>query len=164
MFRITFSNDERIEINRLIDLFLAGQNPDPIPERSAPEIDAIRVAEALPAFEDWSAFSAITRDGEIVWVDRDAPVSPRPISDPRHRRITVFAASNRFPTLASLRPARPATARTCADCRGTGRFSFGLEQEAIRRSSRVDDVRELEDRIVCFCGGLGWLLDDELAP
>ena len=161
MINATISDDERTEINRLIDAFVAGDNPDPVPERSSPEIDAIQTSNALPTLEDWSAFAAITRDGELVWVDRDPPYGTRLIDNARFRRFALFEASKRFPTLASLCPTRPDNARTCDHCGGTGRTSFGTKHETIRIGDVERNVRELEDRIVCYCGGLGWLPDDE---
>ena len=161
MVNTTISDHERTEINRLIDLFVAGENPDPVPERSDSEIDAIRASNALPTLEDWSAFAAITRDCELVWVDRDPPYSTRPIDDPRHRRFALFEASKRFPSLESLCPTRPDDARTCEHCDGTGRSSLGIEHETVRLGGRDRSVREIADGIVCYCGGVGWLLAGE---
>lgn len=161
MIDATFIDHERTEINRLIDLFVAGQNPDPVPELSAPELDAVRKSSVLPTLEDWSAFAGITRACELVWVDRDPPYSMRPIDDPLYRRFALFEASKRFPTLESLCPTRPDDARTCDHCGGTGRPSLGIEQETIRLGGRERNVRDIADRIVCYCGGVGWLLGEE---
>ena len=161
MNEFAFTDEERTEVNRLIDAFIAGENPDPIPARTACEMDAICASESLPTLEDWSAFAAITRDCAIVWVDRDAPYSTRAIDDPRYQRFALFEASNRFPTLKSLLPKRPDDAMDCDHCDGTGRTSFGFKPETIQLGDRNVRVAELEDRIGCYCGGLGWLLDDE---
>ena len=135
--------------------------PDPISARALSEIGAIRASESLPAFEDWSAFAAITRDCVIVWIDRDPPYSKRTIDDSRYQRFVLFEVAKRFPTLASLLPRRPDDARRCDQCDGKGRPTFGLSQKTIQLADRNVRLAELEDRIVCYCGGLGWLLNDE---
>ena len=158
---IAFTSDEQSEVNRLIDLFIAGEIADPLPQRSATERPAVERTGVLPALEDWSAYGGISRGAEIVWVDRDSPFSTEPIEDARIQRIVLVAAARRYPSLSSLRPARPHNARDCNHCGGTGRVSFGTEQETIQIGSRERSIRDIEDRFVCFCGGLGWLLDDE---
>lgn len=148
---------EQNEIRRLIAEFSVGRIPDPGKER-----DAAVQTQTLPAFEDWSAFGAITPNGDIVWVDRDPPYPTRPIEDPRIQRFVLFEASKRYPTLASLCPKRPQDARNCVACGGTGRFSFGVKVGRNTDDDSAFSIRKLEEGIRCFCGGLGWLPANEL--
>lgn len=133
---VTLSPDECGEINRLIDLFISGDICDPHPDRCASERLAVARTSVLPALEDWSAFGGISRDAQIMWVDREP--------------------------LSSLSPIRPNGARDCHWCDGSGRVSFGSAQVVFEIGGRKRRVRELEDHFVCYCGGLGWLLPGEI--
>ena len=161
MKEATLSHDERAEINRLIDQFIAGDIADPLPERSAAERRAVTQTSVLPAVGDWSGFGGVSRDATIVWVDRDPPYATRPIDDARTQRLVLFQASIRYSSLSSLRPTRPEDARDCNQCGGTGRVSFGIAKQTITMGGRKRSVREMDARLVCYCGGLGWLLNGE---
>ena len=156
----SFSYMEKVEVNWLIDLILAGENPATYPEGSAYSLAAIRATESLPVMEDWSAFAAITRDCDIVWVDRDPPYSTVSIEGSRIRRISVFEASKRYPSLASLCPVRPENAVECCHCGGTGQYVSGCIEKEFRIGDRTINVSDFESRVLCYCGGLGWLCGD----
>ncbi len=113
-------------------------------------MDLIRASQALPAYEDWTGFSGINRDGELVYVEEGAQFAVTMLNEPLFQRVALFEASRRFPTLESLLPQRPEHARKCAGCSGTGRIDFGNSDEAL-------DVN-VADCVRCFCGGLGWIL------
>ena len=106
---------------------------------------ACTVARALPVFLDWSACMAVRPDGEIIWIDYEEPHRVRLVEDERERNIGLFQGSLRYPDLGFLVPTRPDDAIDCPDCRGKGRISFSEVPE------------RLADRIVCHCGGNGWL-------
>ena len=106
---------------------------------------ACTVARALPLFLDWSACMAVRPDGEIIWIDYEEPHRVRLVEDERERNIGLFQGSLRHPDLGFLVPTRPDDAINCPECRGTGRISFPEVPE------------RLADRIVCHCGGSGWL-------
>ena len=152
----TLTPDELNEVNRLIGLFIDGDIADPASARNA-----VRRTTVLPALEDWSAFGGISRGGEIVWVNREPPFETRTVENARLKRIVLFEASRRYPTLQSLHPKRPPGARDCRDCGGSGRFSLGIDPEKIRIGNSERSGPEMEDAIRCRCGGLGWVIDDE---
>jgi hypothetical protein len=112
-----------------------------------PNILARRIcteAHALPLLFDFTAIMAIRPDGELVWIDEDVS-RVRLVEDERERTIGLFQGSLRDPDLGFLVPPRPADAVDCPDCRGTGRFPFKEGSE------------HLADRVICYCGGIGWL-------
>ncbi|MEK6234982.1 MAG: hypothetical protein N2C14_09735, partial [Planctomycetales bacterium] len=106
-------------------------------------------------------FTGISEDGELASVGWNPPYHAEPIPDARWRRTTLFALSQRYPTLASLCPRRPDSAIDCRQCGGTGKVRFGIDRETVRIGNRDVCVADLEDRFVCCCGGLGWLLEGE---
>ena len=112
-----------------------------------PNILARRIcteAHALPLLFDFTAIMAIRPDGELVWIDEDLS-RVRPVEDERERNVGLFQGSLRDHDLDFLVPPRPADAVDCPDCRGTGRIPFPEGSE------------HLADRVVCYCGGIGWL-------
>ncbi len=109
---------------------------------------ACTAARALPLYLDWSACMAIRPDGEIIWIDYAEPHRVRLVEDERERNIGLFQGSLRDPDLGFLVRLRPAEAVDCPDCRGTGRIPFPEGSE------------HLADRVVCYCGGIGWLPDE----
>lgn len=108
--------------------------------------DAPRLARevgVLPAFYDWTAFGGVRLDGEVVWVDYDAPHAVARVEDPVHRNTILHHVARAYPSLGDLDPVRPEGAADCPACGGTG-------------VARVDGV-PMPEGVVCFCGGLGWL-------
>jgi hypothetical protein len=97
-------------------------------------------AYALPLFFDWTAFMALRLDGQVVWVPYDdEPFEIEVLQDERLRNLGLFQGTKLHPDLAFLIPRRPADAIDCPDCRGTGKLTH------------------LSVRILCSCGGVGWL-------
>ena len=128
------ANDERIQ--RALDAFLA----DPGDERYG---RAAAHSQAVPAFWDWSAFGGVRVDGEVVWVEYAAPHAVTQVEDPVHRNTILHAAASAHPALGFLDPVQPPGAEGCPACGGSGlAWTDGVPQD---------------DRLVCFCGGLGWL-------
>ncbi|WP_437774914.1 hypothetical protein [Sorangium sp. So ce1097] len=102
---------------------------------------------ALPVMADLGGCFALTCGAQIVSFGWDEQDDVRPEDDPRIRRIACFRAALLYPVLKPLVPPRPADAVDCSYCAGTG---------------RVRDVpAELAESLVCYCGGLGWLLRGE---
>jgi hypothetical protein len=107
---------------------------------------AIARLNALPLFFDWTAFMALLPDGQIVWVPYDeAPGDIEVVQEERVRNMGLFQSSKLHPELQFLVPPKPTDAIDCPDCRGTGRLPFPPGSEYIA------------ERLICYCGGLGWL-------
>ena len=107
---------------------------------------AIARLNALPLLFDWTAFMALLPDGQIVWVPYDEePGDIEVVQEERVRNIGLFQATKLHPELQFLLPPKPPDAIECPDCRGTGKLKFPQGSE------------HLADKLVCFCGGLGWL-------
>jgi hypothetical protein len=66
-----------------------------------------------------------------------------PLDDPRIVNLALYQGSLKFPELTVLVPTRPAAAMTCVHCGGEGKLALTKEPGL--------------ERIVCHCGGLGWL-------
>jgi hypothetical protein len=107
---------------------------------------AIARVNALPLFFDWTGFMALRLDGQIVWVPYDdEPGEIEVVQVERVRNMGLFQGTRVHPDLQFLLPQSPPDAIICPDCQGTGKLTFphGWEQ--------------LADRVLCFCGGIGWL-------
>jgi hypothetical protein len=143
------------EIQKTLTEFIA--DPEPYLIHCEPPLDLRSLAkklQVLPVHLDMGGCLALQPDGNVVSFLWDEPDHIRTEPDERIRNMAYFQGSHKFPGLAVLVPTRPPSAETCSDCGGTGRVSFGPEQdEAFARSSGL----EVADAIVCSCGGLGWL-------
>jgi hypothetical protein len=106
---------------------------------------AIARVKALPLFFDWSAFMALCRDGQIVWVPYDnEPGEVEVVREERLRNLGLFQGTRLHPDLPFLLPTRPSDAIDCPACRGTGKFGFSESSKHLTG-------------VICSCGGLGWL-------
>jgi hypothetical protein len=107
---------------------------------------AIRRSNALPLFFDWTAFMALLPDGQIVWVPYDdEPGDIKVVQEHRWRNLGLFQATKLHPELQFLAPPKPPDAIDCPDCGGTGKLLF------------LQDPEHLAERLICYCGGIGWL-------
>lgn len=107
---------------------------------------AIASLNALPQFFDWSAFMALLPDGQIVWVPYDnEPGEIEVVQEERVRNLGLFQATKLHPELQFLVPPKPPDVIDCPDYRATGRLPFPPGSE------------HLAERLVCYCGGIGWL-------
>jgi hypothetical protein len=97
----------------------------------------------LPVMLDMGGCYGLMPDGKVASFCWDDPQQVRIEHDERIRNMVLFQASIRYPLLVCLNPKRPASASTCTHCGGTGMVP-GLPLHLGRR-------------IVCYCGGLGWL-------
>jgi hypothetical protein len=106
---------------------------------------------ALPLLQDMGGFYGLRPSGELVEVLWDEPESLRQIADQRIANMALYRGSRTFPQLAELAPQRTDAAVPCNSCGGSGLVSVPTH---------------LQDRVLCWCGGLGWLpsMDYELRP
>ena len=132
MYRTPVEPDERTFIQERIDRFA-----EEVPEELSWQVSYVREHRALPLYVGWTETAAIRSDGELVrWSTEDWPGSFEP-SD-TWEKVALVKGAERYPVLRRLIPARPADARDCEMCKGTGRFPQQPE-------------------IVCRCGGVGWV-------
>ena len=107
---------------------------------------AVAKVHALPLYYGWTAVMALRPDGEAVCIPyENEPGDVEVINDEVQRNLGLFRATKLHPDLRFLIPSRPADARDCPLCRGTGKAAFQPGYE------------HLADSILCYCGGLGWL-------
>lgn len=106
----------------------------------------------LPLSINFSTCYAINPDGEIAVLDFNGENIYTFLEferDPCIRSLVLCQGAKRFPDLSELMPVRPNDAIDCKNCEGTG-------IEPINKKLGYDT-----ERIVCYCGGLGWLPEDE---
>ena len=101
------------------------------------------ITSVLPLAVDMGGFFGIRLDAEVVGFIYDNLDSPIKIEDRRIFNSILYQGSKIYPELMPLVPVRPNDAITCPSCHGTGVIS-GLPDK-------------LKDKVVCFCGGLGWI-------
>ena len=119
-------------------------NSSPLPlelQRLTSEIDA------LPVYWDMGGVLALRPSGEVIMFSWDEPTDLQTVHDAVIRNLALFQASKRYPELQALAPSRPPDARECSYCKGTG-YPSALENSGI-------------ENVVCHCGGLGWLPNEE---
>jgi hypothetical protein len=103
---------------------------------------------ALPAFYDMGGFYAIRPDGNVLVVSWDDPEDVQVELDERVHNIVFLHASREYDQLRELEPTRPPGALQCAQCGGTG------------ISKIVSELGLEPGKILCFCGGSGWIPDN----
>lgn len=90
------------------------------------------VLGALPIFFDADGTIAIRRDGTLLsyrWATDHSLTSE---IAPRDRLVALVVGAEKYPELRELLPARPADARPCPACSGTGLPLSDEELSAIR--------------------------------
>jgi hypothetical protein len=106
-------------------------------------IDGVMVREhVLPVWRDMGGCYALRPNGEVIsfgWDDVAITVE----TDPRIRNIALAEGARTYAELREFLPQRPASARSCDVCNGTG--------------TSASLPTHLANSIVCQCGGLGWL-------
>src|SRR5437016_5887753 len=78
-----------------------------------------RKTNALPVYSDMSGSLCVTPDGMILFYDSESG-QVTPMTDERWCIIAAVSASEHYPDLRELLPARPSTAKSCSFCSGTG--------------------------------------------
>jgi len=105
-----------------------------------------RQVAALPLQQDMGGFYGLRPSGQLVEVAWDEPESLREITDQRIANMVLHRGAQCYPQLAELSPKRSDTAVTCSSCGGSG-----LAQVPAY----------LQEHVLCWCGGLGWLPSSE---
>jgi hypothetical protein len=126
------------EIDRWIDQFLADDD-----ERFGWLKERVHTRRFLPLYVGWIATLGITAGQEIVRIESEGDVAePEPVADAFSRRLAICQGAKKYPSLITLLAERPASAVDCASCSGRG---------------EIDGA----PRLVCECGGAGWLIPGE---
>lgn len=139
-------------IQTAIKVFL--DNPEPFSLNFDEPIDLKKFAaelNVLPVSINFSTCYAVNPDGEIAVLDFNNENVYSFLEfeqDPRIRNLVLCQGAKRFPGLAKLVPSRPIDAVDCKYCEGTG-------IEPMNKKLGYDT-----ERIVCYCGGLGWIPKD----
>ncbi|WP_165227052.1 hypothetical protein [Aquisphaera insulae] len=139
-----FPTGDNPEVVTALAEFIA--DPKPYPIGSDPALDLRSIAaelRLLPVWLDMGGCYGIRPCGAVASFAWDEEHEARTETDERIRNMVYHRAGLKFPALAVLSPRRPADAIVCESCGGTGRC-LGLSAD-------------LAARIVCYCGGLGWL-------
>lgn len=101
-----------------------------------------REHSAIPLLADLGGAILLRADGvflELEW-DQETELQPREASEPAST-VPLVAGTERYPWLAALLPVRPADARPCSACRGTGSIPTNITGS-----------------VFCgHCGALGWI-------
>jgi hypothetical protein len=99
--------------------------------------------EILPLVIEMSGFFFVRKDGTIAALSFDDLDNPKPVDSQRICNTVWFMASQTYPELEPFTPIRGEDGIDCPYCNGTG---------------TVPNIPpEISDRIVCYCGGLGWI-------
>jgi hypothetical protein len=123
----------------------AGRSNDPRLCVDATEPEWIAAAAARRqrvVFADWVGVWTITEDGRPFFAERVDLADQIEVTDARERNLVWFRAAERYPDLVALRPVRRQGDLDCPHCGGTGVLHL---------------PGDLNERIWCCCGGLGWL-------
>lgn len=125
------------DISQLIEAYVAADEPD-----AETLQEAATVHRFLPLYVGWVRLLGITPDEEIVeWDPEGARPGITPGTNPYFRRLALAQGAIRYAQLAHLLPPRPADAETCEHCGGNG--------------------APADPRLICECGGLGWVVPGE---
>lgn len=91
---------------------------------------------------DWVGVYTVDRKGRPYFSERTDLVDRAEIDDARLRNFVWHLAATRHPDFAHLEPKRDGDDYDCPSCRGTGQLPppFGGR-----------------GKLICSCGGLGWL-------
>ncbi|MEZ5426021.1 MAG: hypothetical protein R2747_07145 [Pyrinomonadaceae bacterium] len=139
------------KIQKCIDEFVV--DPEPFVYKLENPIDVRKLAaklNVLPILSDFFHQWGLNLNGQVICFPVDDPENSEIIDEEQKhfsnvRRRVYFLASKKYPRLKSMMPERRENAVSCTDCGGRGRHP-------------INDFLGCEmERIVCICGGLGWL-------
>ncbi len=103
-----------------------------------------RTLGLYPAYSDWVGGFAVDQAGEIWFSDEPAIwKDPHRVAEPDIRFAVIGVAVRRHPELAQFMPVRGPDDRICPTC-----FGVGYPKQL---------PPKLRYRILCQCGGLGWI-------
>ena len=135
MWRVELTSEQSSIIKRLIDHF-----PEQSPDNLAWQEPFVRENDALPLYIGWSETTGIKADGHVIlWCTEPGMTFIEDI-DKSLFRASLMDGVNRYSSLSFLRPKRPADAKTCSECLGTGTMPH-----------------ERLEKMICQCGGVGWM-------
>jgi hypothetical protein len=89
-------------------------------------------------------YYAIKPNGEIIVLEPDSPHKFRTETNPRIINSILFQGIKKYRELEELMPVRCESDPICSSCDGTG-------------INPLAEQLNLEDGIICYCGGLGWI-------
>jgi hypothetical protein len=98
-----------------------------------------RYHHALPLIVDMGGCIALRPTGELISFDWDNEKEATLDVGPYNTHIARGVGSRKYPEIDGLAPVRPAQAKTCPLCGGSGSPEPGASN------------------VVCRCGGLGWV-------
>ena len=103
-------------------------------------------AGLFPAYADWVGEFAVDADGHAWFVEHGGDWSARqPVEEIELQHVALAVAARRHAGARHLSPRRTPEDPTCASCGGVGRMP-------LPPSARY--------KILCQCGGLGWIRRD----
>jgi len=138
------------EITAALEEFVAAPG---VNTTSSDPLDLKRLAaelRLLPAFSDMGGCYGIRPSGVVASFAWDEPHMLQDERDTRICNMVYYQASLKYPSLVPLVPTRSADAVTCSCCGGSGRV--------------LDFPDHLVDKVLCYCGGLGWLPGQNAKP
>jgi hypothetical protein len=136
------------ELSKKIEAALEAYVSNPEPELLSfdPPLDLRKLAgelNLLPLLLDMGGCIGVRPDGALFAFVWDDPYELMPETDTRVCNIALFNGAQKFPEMMELIPMRPANARECDYCKGSG-VVVGLPPD-------------LAKAVRCYCGGLGWV-------
>lgn len=147
---MTISPELSKKIEAVFQEYISNPQPDWID--SGKTIDLRKIAaelKVLPLYLDWSGAFGIQPDGEFFSFSYEKPYEIKTDYNQREINGILFQGLKRHPSLQDLMPVRTDHSIECSDCKGTG----------IHPMNKT--LGYTEEKIVCFCGGLGWLPGQE---
>ena len=117
---------------------------DEAPEERRWLLPYVQGHQGLPLYLGWTGTLAIRATGELIdWSTEDEWPGAREFDDATWVQLALVEGAKTYPQLSALIPEKPASARTCEHCEGTGRPT-GLPDTGF-------------ENVICRCAGLGWL-------
>ncbi len=138
------------KIETILQKYITKSEPDWADSQKT--IDLRKIASelnVLPLYLDWSGAFGIRSNGEFFSFSYDQPYQIRTDYNQREINGILFKGSKKFPELQELMPIRTPESIECSDCKGTGTHPMNTA------------IGFTEEKIVCYCFGLGWLPEEE---
>ena len=101
----------------------------------------------LPLVFNWHP-CCINPEGEIFLLDWDNLNDQKVETNKRIVNAILFQGIKKYPELKELMPIRSENDIDCPSCKGTGILPLAKELNLV-------------ENIICWCGGLGWIPDNE---
>lgn len=141
-------DDKRNTLEEALRKYLNSKTEHSLSVRTLAERDRV-----IPILLEWGGLWALSLSAEVFFYPFDDAFEPRlgreTESSTRIRNTINHLAAKTYSELKHLAPVRGDSDVTCGGCNGSG---------------VVDGPIELRDRVVCYCGGLGWVPSDDIYP